>query len=371
MMQRRPWAGWLALSLCNVLAATAVSAQATVWPEGWLNLPPGGTVFHLDDDPAGDGTLLHAHTDNDAGSLLVNVAYSLTERTTLQWNWRVEDLPSERAEDTAQTHDYLAIAVMFDNGQVLSYIWSSVLPVGAVFACPLPRWKDLETHLVLYSGSTRLGEWLSEEKSLLADYERFKEGPLPSAIQQIWFIAGSRLQGGNGAASFGSVSVGDGKSSRLELFAQRGINPFDRKLSAMHASLPGHWLGHAEVLNRQSGARSQQELALTYTTTSQDRLNYASWNERGLTLAEYYGDGRYTLTQWPLAGAPLRIEYRVVDVNEPDGAGNWSVDELVSYPAGNGGTVQWSQVWSLKDGELSVTRGAPPSQLPLSQPWFQ
>jgi hypothetical protein len=111
---------------------------------------------------------------------------------------------------------------------------------------------------------------------------------LPAVIQQVWFIAGSRLQGGNGAASFGAVSVGDGNSSRLELFAQRGISPLDRKLSAINASLPGEWPGNAEILIPGSGARSQQELAVSYTTT---RPGYAYWNEQGLTLTEYRGDG--------------------------------------------------------------------------------
>lgn len=168
-MQRRPWAGRIILWLCNVLAAATASAQvSTAWPEGWLNLPPGyDAVFNLDDAPTGDGTLLHVHNDNDAGNLLIDVAYPLTERTTLRWNWRVDKLPSGRAEDTEQTHDYLAIAVMFDNGQVLSYIWSSVLPAGAIFACPSPRWKDRETHLVLYSGSARLAEYQGDGRYTL------------------------------------------------------------------------------------------------------------------------------------------------------------------------------------------------------------
>jgi hypothetical protein len=136
---------------------------------------------------------------------------------------RPTKIPSLVAEDTESTHDYLAIAVMFDTEQVLSYMWSAELPTGTVFACPLPRWKDRETHIVLYSGDAQLGQWLSEERQLLEDYARYKNGAMPKAIKQVWFIAGSSRQGGSGGADFSDVSIGDGTTDRFEILDQRRV----------------------------------------------------------------------------------------------------------------------------------------------------
>src|SRR5262249_38291997 len=144
-----------------------------------------------------------------SGSLLINSAMQLTDRTTLKWRWNAHSIPSAVAENTEPTHTYLAIAVMFDNDQVLSYMWSATLPVGTVFQCPQPRWKDRETHLVMHSGAAELGQWLNEERNLLADYARLKQGAPPRAIRQVWFIAGSNPQGPAGAISFQDVSLGE------------------------------------------------------------------------------------------------------------------------------------------------------------------
>jgi hypothetical protein len=154
---RRARARFLILWLTCLLTANADAQQ--VWPDGWLILPPvaGNEVFAVSDDAAVDGTVLKIATEKDAGSLLIDVDVPVTDATTLQWRWQVHDLPSLVAEDTESTHDYLAIAVMFDTEQVLSYMWSAELPTGTVFACPLPRWKDRETHIVLYSGDAQLG----------------------------------------------------------------------------------------------------------------------------------------------------------------------------------------------------------------------
>jgi hypothetical protein len=42
------------------------------------------------------------------------------------------------AEDTLPTHDYLSVAVEFENGQDLSYFWSAALPPESNFRCPIP-----------------------------------------------------------------------------------------------------------------------------------------------------------------------------------------------------------------------------------------
>jgi len=234
---------------------------------------------------------------------------------------------------------------MFDNDQVLCYMWSATLPIGTVFQCPQPRWKDRETHLVMHSGAAELGQWLNEERHLLADYARLKQGPLPKAIKQVWFIAGSAQQGPPGAISFRDVSLGDKQDDRRFIFSQRGLSRLDRNIAAI--------------------------AAIGYTAISKDKLDYANWGPRGLTLTYYQGDGKFLLQQWPYEGEPSTVEDQVMAVTPPDAAGNWSSDELVSVKDAKGDLQQWHQVWSLKNGELSVVKDKPQPGAQAASPWVR
>ncbi len=147
---------------------------------------------------------IRAATRDDVGILQHPVDVPLTEVTTLGWRWRVEALPSGCAEDILPTHDYLSIAVEFENGQDLSYYWSATLPPETHYRCPLPNWDQRETHLVVRSGNEGLVEWHSEQRLLRPDYAKAIGEP-PSRIVAVWLIAVSIFQKGEGAAEFADV----------------------------------------------------------------------------------------------------------------------------------------------------------------------
>ena len=65
----------------------------------------------------------------------------LTETLGLRWRWRIDRIPGRRAEDTLLTHDYISVAVEFDDGRDLSYHWSVALPTETSYRCPLPHWR--------------------------------------------------------------------------------------------------------------------------------------------------------------------------------------------------------------------------------------
>jgi hypothetical protein len=89
----------------------------------------------------------------------------------VRWSWNVKSLPSVRAEDSRTTHDYLSLAVEFDNGQDLTYMWSAALEPEFSFRCPIATWRDRETHVVIRSGRENLGRWIAEERDLWRDYQ--------------------------------------------------------------------------------------------------------------------------------------------------------------------------------------------------------
>jgi hypothetical protein len=151
----------------------------------------------------------------DAGILQYPVDFPLDETTRLAWAWRVAKLPSEVAEDTVPTHDYLSIAIEFDNGLDLTYMWSAALPVGKVFACPLPWWDKRETHQVVRSGPSDLGRWIDEERPILSDYTGAIGERAPARVVGVWLIALSCFQRGFGSCDYARIALRGAKGQAL------------------------------------------------------------------------------------------------------------------------------------------------------------
>ncbi len=190
-------------------------------PEGWSYLPELGVknIYSLvKSPPAGEPSpQIKVTTRRDVGILEKQVDVPLTPTTTLRWMWNVKKLPSQVAEDVTPGHDYLSIAARFDNGQDMTYMFSSTLAAGTAFHCPLKNWVDRETHVVLHTGAADLGKWLSEERTLLPDYNKYvARGEPPKRITQVWLIANSSIQKTEGDADFAKISLGE-KTGRLDV----------------------------------------------------------------------------------------------------------------------------------------------------------
>lgn len=140
-------------------------------------------------------------------------------------------------------------------------------------------------------------------------------------------------------------------------------------LTAVNASIVGRWSGRLLTQDLETGDVAGLPIDVSYAVISEDGLDYAYWSERGLTLADYLGDGRYRLHQWPFEEPPSTIDYVVTSASPPDAQGNWSVNEIVSATAPDGSAADWSQLWSLQDGVLSVTRELPPPGAAASGSW--
>jgi hypothetical protein len=165
------------------------------------------------------------HTHRDAAILHKDVSIPLVPDTRLRWSWNVDTLPCELPENTLETHDYLSIAVELDNGQDLTFFWSSQLPVDTGFRCPIPTWTARETHVVARSGSQELGRWLDEERALYQYYERFigtigkrdaghdpRVVPPPTRIERVWLIANTMFRQGEGRCAYGGIELQTGST---------------------------------------------------------------------------------------------------------------------------------------------------------------
>jgi hypothetical protein len=144
--------------------------------------------------------------DATAGIVRRPVELALRPGTFLEWSWRVNALPSRVREDALATHDYVSIALEFDDGRDLTWYWSAALPEGHHYGCPLPRWAGRETHVVMRSGPEGLGAWVDERCDVQTDAARAL-GRAPSHIVAVWLIAVSLFQRGLASADFRRIAL--------------------------------------------------------------------------------------------------------------------------------------------------------------------
>ncbi|QHS09752.1 DUF3047 domain-containing protein [Sinimarinibacterium sp. NLF-5-8] len=179
-------------------------------PQGWHYLWRLGQGEIFSPSPRHEGGVC-CHTQADVGILQFPVDLPLTEETRVDWSWCVEQLPSKLPEHTEPTHDYLSLAVEFDNGLDLTWMWSVSLPTDTVFQCPLPWWDARETHWVVRSGTDQLGQWVNESRSVLADYQKAIGGDLPKRIVGIWLIANTVFQRAQGRCEYRDIQLHNGQ----------------------------------------------------------------------------------------------------------------------------------------------------------------
>ena len=184
-------------------------------PEGWSYLWRLGDGSIYEAAHEAGKPCINVHTQGDVGILQYPIEAPLDATATLEWRWRVDQLPSALPEHIQPTHDYLSMAIEFDNGQDLTYFWSAELPVDTVFKCPLPWWSSRETHWVVRSGREGLGQWQSEKRSLRSDYEQAVGGATPAKIVRVWLIANSVFQRHRGDAKFADIVLSAGGVRRV------------------------------------------------------------------------------------------------------------------------------------------------------------
>lgn len=184
-------------------------------PPGWHPLWNLGEteIFSPCADPDGAPALSCA-VQGEAGILQHDAHFPLRQDTELSWRWRVDTLPGLLREDSVPSHDYLSIAVEFENGLDLTYYWSRALPVGTGFWCPLPNWRHREYHVVIRTGSSGLGEWHAERRNLHADALRYLGAP-PGDVVAVWLIAVSVFKRQYGSCAYSGVRLHGGGAERV------------------------------------------------------------------------------------------------------------------------------------------------------------
>ena len=196
-------------------------------PQGWEYLWFLGPseIYSVGEAAPSKRPSIACYTHCDAAILHKDISVPLTKDTRLRWSWKVDALPCDMPENVLQNHDYVSIAVEFDNGQDLTFFWSSQLPVDAGFRCPIPTWTARETHVVARSGTSDLGRWCDDERDLFSYYERFvgtigklddEHDPRvvapPTKVVRVWLIANTMFKQKEGRCEFGAIELISGNT---------------------------------------------------------------------------------------------------------------------------------------------------------------
>ena len=191
------------LASAIALATPAAVALAAAAPEGWqafkINDKKKLTAYSLVEE---DGRpVLHARAEGSASGVYKPTTFSLAERPTMSWSWKINRLIPGADNRKGGSEDSPArIVIVFEgdkeklpksdravlnvahklSGQelpyaTLMYIWSNDVPVGTVI--PNPHTRRIQM-VVASSGAAGVGVWQKLSRNVAADFRRaFKEEP--------------------------------------------------------------------------------------------------------------------------------------------------------------------------------------------------
>ncbi len=106
---------------------------------------------------------------------------NIRETPILSWDWRIHAVP-DGANEFADARNDVAASVYVVWGfnllrvpKVVRYTWSSTQPVGRTGS----RNSGMQHVVVMESGTDKAGRWITFERNIVEDYNRFFRGRVP------------------------------------------------------------------------------------------------------------------------------------------------------------------------------------------------
>lgn len=177
-----------------------------------------------------DGTkVVRADTDGGASGMITRLDLQPGDALILRWRWKVSNVfeqgdAREKSGDDYPARIYVAfkfqpekagfferakrktVEVLFGEslpGNALNYIWANSLPEGETVPNP---YTEKTMMVAVNSGDERVGEWVTVERDIVADYRRaFGEAPPP--LVGIAIMSDSDNTGESATAWYGDISL--------------------------------------------------------------------------------------------------------------------------------------------------------------------
>lgn len=167
----------------------------------------GATEYRLVKD---DGrTVVQATSHAAASGLIRKLRFDPAKYRYLRWSWKIAHTVKGGDEKTRAGDDYAARVYVLFPGQffwqmkAINYIWASRLAQGK----SVPNAFASNAKMVaVESGNGKAGQWLTEERDLLADY-RTLFGTDPHEAEAIAIMTDTDNTGGSAEAWYGEITL--------------------------------------------------------------------------------------------------------------------------------------------------------------------
>ena len=228
----------LTLVTGNSLAQGDIALSFSKMPTGALAAPwrfatlPNKTATEFEVADVDGQHVLRVSTQNAYGNMVYPLHQSPSASPQLQWRWRVDrliekaDIKNKSGDDSALK---LCVSFDFDRSQLslgertklrlgkistgedipaqtLCYVWDNKQPVGST---QHNAFTHRMRYIVLQSGNSHLGQWMTEQRNLAADYAQTfgDESQAMPMLIGITVSADSDNTHGSGLAYMGDIRL--------------------------------------------------------------------------------------------------------------------------------------------------------------------
>lgn len=152
-------------------------------------------------------SVVRAVSAASASGLIKNIRFAPAKFRYLRWSWKIAGTVTGGDEKTKRGDDYAArLYVVFPGKffwqtKAINYIWANKLAKGASIENAFTANARM---IAVESGSDNAGQWLTEERDLLADY-RILFGADPPEAEAIAIMTDTDNTGGTAEAWYGDI----------------------------------------------------------------------------------------------------------------------------------------------------------------------
>jgi hypothetical protein len=177
------------LALAILTAASAAPAQTrTIVVEDWSRQPPGRTgippgwsghswgssKYDLAVITDGAERVLRLRSHGDNSTISKEIKVDVKEFPLLVWRWKVVTLPvggdcRRKATDDEAAQIYVTFPRFPTSmrSRIIGYVWDTTAPAGTIVKSES---SALVTYVVVRSGATEVGRWMTETRNVYDDY---------------------------------------------------------------------------------------------------------------------------------------------------------------------------------------------------------
>jgi hypothetical protein len=182
-------------------------------PSNWVSRDQKSMAKVYSVQAEGEKKFLHADAQDLSVQISCERKWDLGNYPVLRWRWRALIFPTGSNEQIKSGDDSVLGVYVVLSGlpfvKAIKYIWSDTLPVGTAFDSPYSSGTKM---IVVRSGRSLAGTWVTEERNVVSDYERsFGKGDKPPVAKGIAILTDSDNTHSRAVGDYGDISMGPSK----------------------------------------------------------------------------------------------------------------------------------------------------------------